>query len=125
MGNEVNPPGPRRLRQGAVLGAVFCTGLLLGVLGDRLSLEITRRTSDARLIGDWVAVGGAANEDNVWRFCEDGTYESALWKKADGKFAQVWHTTYQYRWVDREAIEMYDPFHGWTTRKLVFEGDQV
>jgi len=126
MSNEVTPPTkPRRLRLVLALAAALFAGLVLGVVADRLYLWASQRPPDPRLIGDWVAVGAADNEENIIRFHQDGTYDSTLLRKADGMFTQVWQVSHQYLWVNRDTIEMYDTFHGWTTRKLVLEGEEL
>ena len=70
-------------------------------------------------------MGTIDNEENIVRFHQDGTYDSTLLRKAEGKVSQIWQVSYQYQWVNRDTIEMYDPVSAWTTRKLVFEGDEL
>ena len=126
MGNDMNSlTKPRRVWLVLALAPALLAGLVLGVVADRLYLWASQRPPDPRLIGDWVAQGTADNEENIIRFHQDGTYDSTLLRKADGKFTEVWQVSHQYRWVNRDTIEMYDPFHGWTTRKLVLEGDEL
>ncbi len=123
MGDEVKPPArSRRLR--LALAAALIAGVVLGVVADRVYLRATQRTPDPRLLGDWVG------EDGDISFRPDGTYEAApiFTATANGtviKTKQKLHTS-QYRWVDRETIEMYVPFFAqWLRQKLVFESDQL
>jgi hypothetical protein len=131
MNDEVNPPArPRRLRLVLALAAVLlfgvALGVVLGVVLDRVFLWAAQRTPDPRLIGEWVTVDSSgSNEEQIVSFHQDGTYDFASFKKADGQVTQTWFTTYQYEWVNRGTIQMYDPFNGWTTRELRIEGDEL
>lgn len=127
MGDEVNPTAkPRRLRLILALVAALLAGIVLGVVADRVYLWAAQRTPDPRLFGEWVAVGtSGATEEQIVRFHQDGTWDYASFTKADGKLTEKWLTTHEYRWVNRDTVQMYDPVNGWTTRKLVFEGDQL
>ena len=125
MGDEANTPArPRRVRLLFALAAALLAGVVLGVVADRAYLQFTQRTPDQRLIGDWTG------EDGDVSFRQDGTYEMApvFTATANGtvtKTKQKIHTS-QYRWVDRETIEIYVPlFAQWLRQKLVFESDQL
>jgi hypothetical protein len=123
MGDAVSPPArPRRLWNLAALVAALLVGVVLGVVADRVYLGVLQRTPDERLYGDWVADHGVP-----FRFRRDGTFDSAVVTSVDRKVTQEEPLISQYRWVTRDAIELYDPFvkGGWVTRKLVFEGDQL
>ncbi len=126
MGDEVNPTSrPRRLRPLLALVATLLAGVVLGIVADRVYLRVAQRAPDERLIGDWVGEAGDLS------FRSDGTYESApvVTVTASGGVTKNKLPPYtaQYRWVDRETIQMYVPIliDGWLTYKLVFEGDQL
>lgn len=50
MSNEVHSSGLRRFRYLFAFLAVLVSGFVLGVLSDRVYVEITKRTPDARLM---------------------------------------------------------------------------
>jgi hypothetical protein len=127
MRDDVNPlTRSRRLRVVLALAAILLAGVVLGVVVDRVYLWATLRTPNPRLLGEWVAVGtSGSTEEQIVRFHPDGTWDYASFAKADGQLTQKWLTTHEYRWVNRDMVQMYDPINGWTTRRLVFEGDQL
>jgi hypothetical protein len=116
MSNENTPVAKKR---GGALIVVFAVlavliagigGMVVGVFAERLYQSTTKRAPDTRLIGTWVSESGSI------QFHEDGTWDAVnLYGIGNGTY------TGQYRWVDRETIDV-GPWGRW---ELVFKDDKL
>ena len=112
-----------RLRS-LMIASFAIAAFVLGIVADRVYLNINHRAPDTRLIGDWTG------EDGNISFRPDGTYEVTLvvTATANGSITKTKQEPYtaQYRWVGGGEIEIYVPlFAEWLKQKPVFDGDKL